>query len=478
MSTNKRKVFTNLIWRFAERCGAQGVAFVVSIILARLLAPEAYGTIALVTVFTNILQVFVDSGLGNALIQKKDADDIDFSTVFYFNVFICVIIYIGMFCASPLIADFYNKPELIPVVRVLCLTIVVSGLKNVQQAYVSRTLQFKRFFYSSLSGTIGAAVVGIAMAYMGFGVWALIAQQLFNVTVGTVVLWFTVKWRPKLIFSLKRLKGLFSYGWKLLVSGVIDRVYSNVRQLIIGKWYSSTDLAYYNKGKQFPETIVVNINTAIDSVLFPVMSGEQDNKERVKALTRRAIKTSSFVIWPIMFGLAACAESFVSILLTDKWLPCVFFLQVFCFTYGFYPIHTANLNAIKAMGRSDIFLKLEIIKKLIGIISIVVSVPFGVKVIAGAYLITSPLNAFVNAYPNKKLLGYSYFEQIKDMLPSMILSFVMAIVVYCMSFLSVNVYLLFVLQIIIGAVIYVLGAKIFKFDSLGYILSILKKKKK
>ena len=179
------------------------------------------------------------------------------------------------------------------------------------------------------------------MAYLGFGVWALVAQQLVNVTVNTIVLWFTVKWRPKLMFSFSRLKGLFSYGWKLLVSGVIDRVYSSVRQLIIGKWYSTTDLAHYNKGKQFPETIVININAAIDSVLFPVMSGEQDDRERVKALTRRAIKTSSFIIWPMMFGLMATAESFVRVLLTDKWLPCVFFLQIFCFTYGFYPIHTA-----------------------------------------------------------------------------------------------------------------------------------------
>ena len=477
MGVSKRKVFTNLIWRFAERCGAQGVAFIVSIVLARLLAPEAYGTIALVTVFITILQVFVDSGFANALIQKKDADELDFSTVFYFNVFICLVLYLIMFLAAPFIADFYETPELEPVMRVLCLTIVVSGLKNVQQAYVSKTLQFKRFFYSSLSGTIGAAIVGIAMAYLGFGVWALVAQQLVNVTVNTAVLWFTVKWRPKLMFSFSRLKGLFSYGWKLLASGVIDRVYSSIRQLIIGKWYSATDLAHYNKGKQFPEAIVININAAIDSVLFPVMSGEQDNKERVKALTRRAIKTSSFIMWPIVIGLAACAESFVSIVLTDKWLPCVPYLQIFCVTYGFWPIHTANLNAVKAVGRSDIFLKLEIIKKIIGVISIVASVPFGVKVIAGAYLITSPINAFVNAYPNKKLLNYSYFEQIKDMLPSMILSFVMGVVVYSLSFLNMNVYIIFVLQIIVGAVVYILGAKIFKFDSLNYILSIVKKKK-
>ena len=274
-STN---VITNFFWRFLERCGAQGVTFIVSIVLARLLDPTVYGTVALVTIFTTIMQVFVDSGMGNALIQKKDADDLDFSSVFYFNMAMCSALYLIMFFAAPLIASFYRMPELTAIVRVLSFVVVISGVKNVQQAYVSRHLMFKRFFFSTLGGTIGAAVIGIAMAYLGFGVWALVAQMLFNAAVDTTILWITVKWRPKKMFSFQRLKSLFSYGWKLLASSLIDTVYNDLRQLIIGKKYSSGDLAYYNQGKKFPQLIVTNINTSIDSVLLPTMSKAQDEQ--------------------------------------------------------------------------------------------------------------------------------------------------------------------------------------------------------
>ena len=471
----KGKVISNFIWRFAERCGAQGVSFIVSIVLARLLAPEMYGTIALVTVFTTVLNVFVDSGLGNALIQKKDADEIDFSTVFYFNLTICLFLYAAVFAVAPAIARFYNDLELVPIIRVLSLTIVISGIKNVQQAYVSRTLQFKRFFFSTLGGTIGAAIIGITMAYKGFGVWALVIQQIFNATVDTLILWVTVKWRPKAVFSFERLKGLASYGWKLLVSSLLDTVYNNVRQLIIGKLYSAADLAYYNKGKQFPNLVITYVNVAIDSVLFPVISANQDDTAQVKKMTRRAIQTSSFVIWPVVMGLAACAESIVKILLTEKWLPCVPYLQIFCFTYGFWPIHTANLNAIKAVGRSDIFLKLEIIKKVIGIASILISMPFGVMPMALAYMATAPLSAFVNATPNRKLLGYKYREQIMDMFPSMLLSFIMAVAVLMVGCIRINLFLTLVIQIIVGVLVYLCGAVLFKIDSLNYILRIIKK---
>ena len=359
MDNSKQNVFSNVIWRFAERCGAQVVSFIVSIVLARILAPEAYGTIALITVFTNILQVFVDSGLGNALIQKKDANDLDFSTVFYANITVCLVLYVSVFLCAPAIASFYNDNSLVAVIRVLSLTIVISGVKNVQQAYVSKKLIFKKFFFATLAGTVGAAIVGIVMAQKGFGVWALVAQQLFNLTVDTIVLWITVKWRPKLMFSFKRLKELFSYGWKLLVSSLLDTTYENVRQLVIGKIYSSADLAFYNKGKQFPNLIVTNINTSIDSVLLPTMSNEQENKSRVRDMTRRAIKTSIFIMAPLMMGLAFTSKNIVTLLLTEKWLECVPYLCVFCITFMFYPIHTANLNAIKAMGYLHRYLDLR-----------------------------------------------------------------------------------------------------------------------
>lgn len=472
-----KSVISNLIWRFAERCGAQGVSFIVSIVLARLLAPEAYGTISLVTVFTTIMQVFVDSGMGNALIQKKDADDLDFSSVFYFNIVVCSLLYLLMFLAAPLIAGFYEDLTLVPVIRVLSLTLVISGVKNVQQAYVSRTMQFKRFFFATLGGTVGAAVVGIWMAYAGYGVWALVAQQLFNAAVDTLVLWLTVRWRPRRMFSWKRLKGLLSFGSKLLASSLLDTVYNNLRQLIIGKLYSTADLAYYNKGNQLPNLVINNINTSIDSVLLPAISAEQDDLGRVKQMTRKAIRTSSFVIWPMVIGMAACAEPLIEVLLTEKWLPCVPFMRIFCITYGFWPIHTANLNAIKAVGRSDIFLKLEILKKSIGLVSILASAPFGVHAIAIALLITSPISAMINASPNKKLMNYSYWEQLKDILPSLLLSLVMGAVVYAMTWLPWSRMTVLVLQVLAGVVIYAAGAYALKLEQLQLILNLLKREK-
>lgn len=480
--SEKSNVLNNFFWRLLERSGAQGVTFIVSIVLARLLDPDLYGTIALVTVFTTIMQVFVDSGMGSALIQKKDADDLDFSSVFYFNLIMCSVLYLIMFFAAPLIAWFYDMPDLTAIVRVLSLILIISGVKNVQQAYVSRHMLFKKFFFATLGGTIGAAVIGIVMAYAGFGVWALVAQMLFNAAVDTIILWITVKWRPKKMFSLQRLKGLFSYGWKLLISSLIDTVYNDLRQLIIGKKYSKSDLAQYNKGQEFPKVIVTNINTSIDSVLLPTMSRVQDKIQVVKGMTCRAIKISTYVMMPLMVGLAVCAKPMVSLLLTDKWLPCVPFLRIFCFSYAFWPIHTANLNAIKAMGRSDLFLILEIIKKGIGIIAILLTMFISPLAMAYSLLVTSVLNQIINSWPNRKLLGYSYENQLMDMLPQILLSAFMGAVVYCVQFIGLSSLITLLIQIPLGIIVYIALSKFFHIDSFDYSLSIIKslfgKKKK
>jgi len=469
----RNRAFSNMIWRFMERVGAQAVASIIEIILARLIAPEAFGIVALVVVFTSILQVFVDSGLCNALIQKKDADDLDFSSVFYFNMAMCFFLYGLMFFAAPFIADFYNMPDLTPVIKVLSLMIIVSGIRNIQQAYVSRHLLFKRFFYATLGGTVGAAVIGIAMAYKGFGVWAIVAQQLFRAAGAAVILWLTVKWRPKLMFSLERLKGLLSYGWKLLVSSLIDTGYNNLRNLIIGKLYTSGDLAFYDRASYFPRFIVGNINSSIDSVLLPTMSAEQDDRQRVRAMTRRAIKSSTYLMMPCMMGLAVCAEPVIRLILTEKWLPCVPFLRILCVSYAFQPIHTANLNAMKALGRSDLFLKLEIIKKILGLIAVLLTMKISVLAMAYSALAVSIMNQIVNSWPNRKLLGYSYIDQIKDMLPQIFLSIGMGAVVYCVSFTGLSDIFMLLIQIPLGAFLYIAGSKLFKIDSFEYLLSMV-----
>ncbi len=471
---NKQSVVNNFLWRFMERCGAQGVSFIVSIVLARLLDPAVYGTVAIVSIFMLIMQVFVDSGMGNALIQKKDADDLDFSSVFWFNIAMCSFLYLIMFIAAPFIAAFYDMPELTPLVRVISLMLVISGMKNVQQAYVSRHMMFRIFFFSTLGGTITAAVVGIAMAYLGFGVWALVAQMLVNAAADTTILWITVKWRPKMIFSMTRLKGLFSYGWKLLISAVLDTVYNELRQLIIGKMYTKSDLAQFNQGQKFPQFIVNNINTSIDSVLLPTMSNAQDDPATVRNMTRRAIKTSTYLIMPFMVGLAVCAEPAVRLIITDKWLPCVPFLRMFCFSYAFYPIHTANLNAIKAMGRSDLFLILEILKKIVGLVAILSTMWISVMAMAYSMFFTSVICQMINAWPNKKLLGYSYFNQFMDMLPQIGMSLGMGAIVYSVQFLGLSDILTLCIQIPLGAFIYLALSKTFRVESYTYVIDTVK----
>lgn len=467
-------VLSNMFWRFMERCGAQGVKFVVELVLARLLLPDDYGLIALVTVFIEVMNVFVDSGMGNALIQKKNADDLDFSSVFYFNVVLCFFLYGLLFAGAPFVAEFYERMDLVPVLRVLGIQIIISGVKNVQQAYVSRTMQFKKFFFSTLGGTLGAAVLGIVLAYRGYGVWALVAQQLFNTMVDTLILWITVEWRPKRMFSLNRLRGLFQFGWKLLVSSLIDRIYNEIRQLVIGKIYTSSDLAYYNRGNQFPNLIVGNINSSIDSVLLPTMSTEQDNRSRVREMTRKAITTSTYIMAPLMMGLAFTGVPLVRLILTEKWLPAVPYLRIFCITYMFYPIHTANLNAIKAMGRSDLFLKLEILKKIVGLAALLITMRLGVLIMAYSLLVTSVLSQIINSWPNRKLLNYRYLDQLKDILPGILLAVFMGICIYPISFLGLHDLLTLCLQVIAGAAIFIAGSIIFKIESFFYLLGVIK----
>ena len=476
MSENslKKKTIAGFIWRFAERCGAQGVGFVVSILLARLLSPDDYGTVALISVFISILGVFIDSSMGNALIQKKNADDLDFSTVFYFNMFMCITLYIIMFFCSPLIAKFYNRPELTTMTRVLSLTFLISGVKGIQCSYVSKNMLFKRFFFATLGGTIFSAFIGVVFAYKGYGAWAIVAQSLSNNLIDTLILWFTVKWRPKLMFSIKRLGGLFSYGWKLLCSGLLDTGYNQLRSLIIGKVYSSADLAYYNKADAFPSMIISNVNSSINSVLLPSMSSVQDSKESVKGMTRRAMKTSTYVMAPLLMGLAACGQTLISLLLTDKWLPSYPFMVIFCTTYMFYPIHTANLNAIKAMGRSDLFLKLEILKKIVGLTAILVTFRISVMAMAYSLLVTSVLSQIINSWPNKKLMNYSYLEQLKDILPGILLAVVMGCCIYPIQFLGFPDIVTLLIQVPLGAVFYIVGSKIFKLEAFDYLWAMVK----
>ena len=469
------KVLTNLIWRFAERIGARLISVVVNLILARLLGTEQFGTVALVLIITDILQVFIESGFGTALIQKKNADDLDFSSVFFFNITACLVLYTLLFALAPWISGLYHKPELLNVIRVVGLILIISGIRNVQQAYVSRNMLFKRFFFATIGGTVCAAVVGIWMAYKGYGVWAYVAQYLVNNLVGTLILWFTVKWRPKAVFSFERLKGLFSFGWKLLASSLLNTISEKLRPMIIGYRYTSADLALYNEGMVFPNLITENVNSSIDSVLLPALSEQQDSQERVRQMTKHAISLSSYIMWPLMFGLFACARPMVSLILGEEWLPCVPFIRIFALYYAMYPIHTANLNAIKAVGRSDIFLKLEIIKRILDFVLVIVTLFISVKAMAFGLLTEGIICLFINSWPNRKLCGYTFGAQLRDNLPSFVLAAGMCAAVFAVSLLNFGDLATLIIQVPFGAVLYLAGSFLFKLEPFQYLLEVVKK---
>lgn len=469
----QNKVVSGVFWKFGERIIAQGVAFIISLVLARILMPEQYGTVSLVLVFINIANVFVSDGLGASLIQKKDSDEVDFSTMFFCSLGFASILYIILFFGAPIIAVFYENNELTAIVRVLSLQIPLAAVKTIQHSYVSKHMMFKKFFWSTLGGTLISGVIGIIMAYNGFGIWALVEQYLVNSIIDMTVLFITVKWRPRLLFSKDSAKSLLSYSWKLLAAQLVNTLYSECRSLIIGKVYTEADLAYTNKGSQFPHLLINNLNTSISMVLFPAMSMVNDDIAKVKAVTRKSMKLSSYVIFPFMIGMIVVAEPMIRILLTDKWLPCVPYLRLWCLYWMVQPCQTANVQAMKAIGRSDLCLKLEIIKKIIGF-----GLAFGTMFISVPALIISNtafayISALINIFPNKKLIRYGYREQVGDLIPIAALSIVMGVIVYLVNFLPIAGIIKLVVQVIVGALVYVTGSKIIKLDSFEYMIQII-----
>jgi len=469
-------LLTNFTWKFAEQLSSQLISTIVSIILARLLDPSYYGIISIVMIFITLANVFVSDGFGSALIQKKDASDRDFFSVLYFNIIFSCILYIFLFFSAPFISNFYGKGYeiLTPVLRVLGVRIIFTAVNSVQQAYVSKKMMFQKFFISTLFGTIISAVIGILMAYNGFGVWALVTQNLVSTTVSTFTLMVTLRKKPQLVFSFSSLKELFPYGVRILSTGLLITGYQELRALIIGKVYSTSDLAYYDKGRQFPGLIVTNINTSIGAVLFPKMSSEQDDKRKIKETTRNSIRFSSYIMCPMMIGLAAVSNPFIKLLLTDKWIACVPLLRMFCIIYLFQPIHTANMQAIKAVGRSDVYLKLEIVKKIIELIVLISLMWISVNAIVIGMAVCTTLFTLVNSYPNVKLLNYNIKEQFSDILPNIGMSLVMFVCVYLVGLIPMNVTLTLFVQIIIGAIVYIILSIITKNKEFFFILSLLK----
>lgn len=472
----KKKAFSGMIWKFLERICAQMVSLIVSIILARILMPNDYSVVSIVTIFFAFCNVFISGGLNTALIQKKDADAEDYSTVLHTSMLIALILYIIMFFSAPAIANLYDKQILVPVIRIMSLTFFINAFKSILSAYTSSNLQFRKFFFSTIIGTVVSAFVGIYIAVNGYGVWALVAQQMTNSFLDTLILYFSTKYKILFKFSFKKLKILFNYGWKIFVSSIISVIYDQINPLIVGVKYTANDLAYYNKGQNYPGLINSTISDTLQSVLFPIMSKVQDDKEVVLNVTRKYIKTASYIIFPMMIGLFSVSDVFVEVVLTEKWLPIVPYIQIFCFSYMLNIIQVGNLQAIKAIGRSDITLILEIVKKSFYFIIIIIFVFISKSpiVLALSSVVCTIFATLVNTYPNRKLLGYKYRYQLNDLLPNLIISILMGISVYFVKYIEMSKVLLLLLQVFIGIFVYILLSIITKNENLYYLIDYVK----
>ena len=482
---NKNNNMANgLFWKLMERFGVQGTQFLLSLYLARILAPEHYGALSMMVIFTSLATVFIEGGLNTSLIQNKDVTEEDYSSIFWVSLTVAAILYSVIFLATPAIAAFYRMPEIIWPLRVLALMLLPGALNSVQLAKISRKMDFKKVFYSNVGGILIAGAAGIVLAKLGGGLWALVAQRLLNTVVTCIVMFVTVKWRPRFVCNFQRVKILFRFGWKILISRLLDTLYADLNSLVIGRKYNSSTLAYYNRGKHFPQFIINSVNGAVRSVMLPAMSAQQNDKGKLKQLMRNSMTMSAYIIFPMMAGLAAVATPLVRLLLTDKWLPCVPYLQVYCFSQAFYPIHSCNVQAINAMGRSDLFLKLEIIKKCYGIVALAIAVfcfdsPLA---IAMTGLITTWISWFVNAFPNKRLIGYSYKEQIFDLFPILFMALGMCGLVLLVGSWCQRAGMLplvtMIVQIIVGVAVYLVLSMILKPSPYGKLMNQIKSLRK
>lgn len=472
----KNKIFSGLFWKFGERILAQGVSFAVSVVLSRILLPDDYGIVAIVLIFINIANVFVTSGFSTALVQNKEADDVDFSTNFFCSLGMSVVVYWVMFAVSPLIAKFYGMTELILIIRIFSLRIPLSAFSAIQHAYVERHMLFKRYFFSTLFGTLVSGVVGIYMAYNGAGVWALIAQYFTNTIIDILVLLVTIEWKPKLVFSIKSAKKMVGYGSRILLADLSGTFFDQLRGLIIGKLYTSSDLAYYNKGNQLPNLITTNISASIMTVLFPAISNISDDNERVKELTRKATKTMAYIIMPMLFGLACVSKPLIILLFTEKWVHTIPYIQILSAASAIGMIGSVSLQTIKAVGRSDIILKLEFVKKPVYLILLIIGAVISPLAISVTMLIYNLYSSIVNSIQLSKVISYSCKQQLLDLFSAFGLCFAMCIVVYPISLLDINYWVMIVIQVTLGIIIYISLSVAFHNESYYAIKNMIREK--
>lgn len=477
MNSLKQKAAMGVFWSTVERFSVQGVQFLIMIVMARLLTPHDYGIIGMLAIFLAVSQSLIDSGFSQALIRKQDRTEVDNNTVFYFNIVVSALLYVILYVSAPFVADFYDTPQLCPVMRVVCLGIMFNSLAVVQRALLTIRIDFKTQAKAALTAAITSGVVGIVMAYHGFGVWSLVTQQLLNLGINTGLLWLLSKWRPRLVYSWQSFHELFAFGSKLLASGLLDTIYRNIYPIVIGKLFSASSLGHYTRAHQFSEFPSSNLTGIIQRVTYPVLCEIQDDDERLSNIYRRFLKLSAFVIFPLMVGLSSVAQPFVNIILGQQWGFCGQLLQIICFSMMWYPIHSINLNLLQVKGRSDLFLRLEIIKKILGVSVLCITAPFGLVVMCYGSILNSLVALAINTYYTGKLINVGFLRQMRDLLPTIALCLTMFALILSVNYFLPGDVTKLCAGIVLGVAFYSLLSYVFKFSELKELISLVRKNK-
>lgn len=461
------------MWSAIDNVAQFGVGFVVSIVLARLLSPDDYGLIGIITIFTTVCTAIIGGGFSNALIRTKNPSDDDYNTAFIINLGLSLVLYAIVFLCSPLISDFFNRHELVALTRVSSFTMIIGALAIVQQTRLTKRIDFKTQTKITLIASILSGIVGIALALMDYGVWALVVQGIVAQALRTLLLWFFNHWVPSIRFSKESFNRLFGFGWKLMVSGVLDSLWKELYQLVVGKFYSPATLGQYTRAKQFSTMFSSNLTTVIQRVTYPVLSDIQDEKERMVAAYRKIIKTTMFLTFALMFALGAVSEPLLYCLIGPKWHEAAIYLPLICLVGSLYPLHAINLNMLQVQGRSDLFLGLEIIKKIIGLAPLLIGAFVGIFPMLYTSVITSIISYFLNSYFPGKLLGYSSWMQLRDIAPSFFISFTMAVIVFCLKYLPISNWFILPIQIVIGLIVFILLCKVSNIDEYKEVLNMI-----
>jgi len=453
MESLKQKTIKGVSWSIIDNIVGSGITFLVGLLLARILSPEEFGLIGIITIFIAVFNSIVDSGFSNALIRKNNATNIDYNTAFIFNLILSFLLVLSLFLLSPSVGVFFDQPQLVSLTRAMSLIILINAFALVQRTLLVKKVDFKTQTKISVISSVSSGVIGILMAILGFGVWSIVAQQLSRQFLNTLFLWILSKWRPKLEFSFKSFKELFSFGWKLLLSGLIDTIWKQFYQIIIGKFYSPSSLGQFSRATQFTDIFSSNLTSVVNRVSYPVLSSIQDDKIRLKEAYKKIIKLTMFIAFVLMLGLAAIAKPLVLVLIGEKWLPSVEFLQIICFSAMLYPLHSLNLNMLQVKGRSDLFLILEIVKKTIAIGPILLGIFIGIKSMLWGSVLTSFISYYLNSYYSGRDLDYGIMEQIKDLLPSFLFSIIIAALVWTISLINISPFFLLPLQLSTGFIV-------------------------